>query len=189
MLCNERYTGRVTWNQSKWVRVPGRKSRRRVPRPESEWVTQSAPALAIVSPEQWAAVQDRFRRVHATARGRPAGTGRHVYLISGLLRCGVCGSSMTVVGRKQKAGVSYARFGCTAHSSRFHDLRECTLCFGKESESYTRRCVASQAGSTRARGAVRVGLQAAVSSAAVQGCSTRHDVRAFARLRTPHRET
>jgi DNA invertase Pin-like site-specific DNA recombinase len=38
MLCNERYTGHVTWNQSKWVQVPGRKSRRRVTRPESEWV-------------------------------------------------------------------------------------------------------------------------------------------------------
>jgi site-specific DNA recombinase len=35
-----------------------------------------------------------------------------------LLRCGVCGGSMTVVGRKAKAGVSYARLGCTAHSSR-----------------------------------------------------------------------
>jgi site-specific DNA recombinase len=118
MLCNERYTGRVTWNQSKWVRVPGRKSRRRVGRPESEWVTQAMPELAIVSPEQWAAARDRFKRVHATARGRPAGTGKHVYLISGLLRCGVCGGSMTVVGRKQKADVSYARFGCTAHASR-----------------------------------------------------------------------
>ncbi|HEU4583923.1 MAG TPA: recombinase family protein [Polyangiaceae bacterium] len=118
MLCNGRYTGRITWNQSKWVRVPGRKSRRRVKRPESEWVTQSAPELAIVSPKQWAVAQDRFRRVHATARGRPAGTGRHLYLISGLLRCGVCGGSMTVVGRKQKGDVSYARFGCTAHSSR-----------------------------------------------------------------------
>jgi hypothetical protein len=43
------------------------------------------------------------------ARGRPAGTGRHVYLISGLLRCGTCGDSMTVIGRKMKAGVSFAR--------------------------------------------------------------------------------
>lgn len=104
MLLNERYVGRITWNRSKWVQVPGRKSRRRVARPESEWVTQDDPVLAIVSPQLWAAAQARFRRVHASARGRPAGTGRHVYLISGLLRCGTCGGSMTVIGRKTKAG-------------------------------------------------------------------------------------
>ena len=118
MLVNERYIGRITWNQSKWVRVPGRKSRRRVARPESEWVTQDQPALAIISPERWSAARARFQRVHESARGRPAGTGRHVYLISGLLRCGTCGGSMTVIGRKMKAGVSYTRFGCTAHASR-----------------------------------------------------------------------
>lgn len=118
MLRNERYLGRCIWNQSKWVRVPGRKSRRQVKRPESEWVTTEDPALAIVPLDLWEAAQARFRRVYATARGRPAGTGRHVHLVSGLMRCGICGGSMTVVGRKEKAGVSYARFGCTAHYSR-----------------------------------------------------------------------
>lgn len=118
MLCNERYLGRFTWNQSKWVRVPGRKSRRRVKRPESEWVTHEYPELAIVPRDLWEGVQARFTRVYATARGRPAGTGRHVHLISGLMRCGQCGGSMTIVGRRMKAGVSYATFGCTAHSSR-----------------------------------------------------------------------
>lgn len=106
------------WNQSKWVRVPGRKSRKRVMRPESEWVTHEYSELAIVPVELWEEVQARFTRVYATARGRPAGTGRHVHLISGLMRCGVCGGSMTIVGRRMKAGVSYATFGCTAHSSR-----------------------------------------------------------------------
>ncbi|MBK7580177.1 MAG: recombinase family protein [Myxococcales bacterium] len=118
MLCNERYLGRFTWNQSKWVRVPGRKSRRRVKRPEAEWVSHEYPELAIVPRDLWDAAQARFRRVYATARGRPAGTGHHVHLVSGLMRCGVCGGSMTIVGRKAKAGVSYARFGCTAHASR-----------------------------------------------------------------------
>lgn len=118
MLQNERYVGRVVWNQSKWVRVPGRKSRRRVQRPESEWVTKEYPELAIISPDLWAEARGRFRRVHSTARGRPAGTGKYVYLVSGLMRCGVCGASMTVVGRKVKGGKRYARFGCTAHYSR-----------------------------------------------------------------------
>jgi site-specific DNA recombinase len=118
MLRNERYVGRFTWNGSKWVRVADRKSRRRVKRPEAEWVTREYPELAIVPSALWQHVQARFRRVYATARGRPPATGRHVHLVSGLLRCGACGGSMTVVSRRTKASVSYARFGCTAHYSR-----------------------------------------------------------------------
>jgi site-specific DNA recombinase len=118
MLSNERYLGCFTWNQSKWVRVPGRKSRRRVTRPRSEWITQEHPELVIVPKALWGDVQSRFRRVHARVRGRPVGTGRRARLVSGLLRCGVCGGSMTIVTTKVKAGVSYARFGCTAHASR-----------------------------------------------------------------------
>jgi site-specific DNA recombinase len=118
MLCNERYLGRFTWNQSKWLRVPGQKGRRRATRPESEWITREHPELAIVPRDLWDAARARFQTVHATARGRPAGTGHHVHLVSGLMRCGACGGSMTIVGRKFKNGVPYARFGCTAHYSR-----------------------------------------------------------------------
>ena len=118
MLCNERYLGRFVWNQSKWVRVPGRKTRRRVVRPSSEWVVQEHPELAIVPRDLWDNAQARFRLVCMRQGGRPAGSGKHPSLISGLLRCGVCGGSMTVVGRRRKAGVVYTRFGCTAHYSR-----------------------------------------------------------------------
>lgn len=118
MLANERYLGRFAWNQSKWVRVPGRKSRRRVDRPETEWVTQEYADLAIVPRDLWDVVQSRFLRTNARAKGRPAGTGTRPSLVSGLLRCGTCGGSMTIVRRKVKAGVSYASLGCTAHASR-----------------------------------------------------------------------
>lgn len=118
MLGNERYLGRFTWNQSKYVRVPGRKNRRRVTRPESEWVATEFPELALVPMELWDRVQARFTRAHTTSRGRPVASGKNVYLISGLLRCGVCGGSMSVVARKKKNGVGYARFGCTANHSR-----------------------------------------------------------------------
>ena len=118
MLCNERYAGRFTWNQSKWVRVAGRKSRRRVMRPHEEWVTNECPELAIIPKDLWDEVQGRFRRVKASAHGRASANGKHVYLVSGLLRCGICGGSMSIVGRRKKAGVSYARFGCTTHASR-----------------------------------------------------------------------
>ena len=118
MLLNERYLGRFVWNQSKWGRVPGQRSRRRIMRPASEWIRHEVPELAIVPKELWDEAHARFRRVHVGARGRPASTGKHPSVLSGLLRCGTCGGSMTVVGRKWKAGVPYTRFGCTAHYSR-----------------------------------------------------------------------
>lgn len=119
MLLNERYIGRFLWNQHKWLHASGKKNRRRVKRPESEWIRREYPELAIVDADLWEAVQARFRRYTKGGRGRPAGTCTHrTPLVSGLMRCGTCGGSMTILTRKQKAGVSYAQFGCVAHYSR-----------------------------------------------------------------------
>ena len=117
MLPNERYIGRFAWNTHKWVRAPGKKSRRRIARPEDEWVVQEVPALAIVPRELWDRVQERFQRRPA-GKGRSPATGKYPSLVSGLLCCGVCGGSITVVGRRFKAGVPYASLGCTTHSQR-----------------------------------------------------------------------
>lgn len=119
MLENERYLGRFVWNQSKWVRVPGKKSRRRVMRPESEHVVADYPELAIISRELWDAVKARFVREPALKRrGRPAGSGETPYLVSGLLRCGACGASMSIRSKRVKNGVTYTSFGCTSYYSR-----------------------------------------------------------------------
>ena len=119
MLLNRRYIGNWSWNNTKWVRVPGKRTRRKVARPEAERVVRDCPELAIIQKDLWDLVQARFRRtMKASGRGRPAGTGTYVYLVSGLLRCGVCRGSMTVMGRRIKAGVRYATFGCTTHNQR-----------------------------------------------------------------------
>lgn len=56
MLVNERYVGRWTWNASKWIRVPGKKSRRRIRRQSGEHVVREFPHLAIIDVETWAKV-------------------------------------------------------------------------------------------------------------------------------------
>jgi site-specific DNA recombinase len=71
MLANERYVGRFTWNQSKWIRVPGRKSRRRIMRAREEWITHDIPELAIIPRKLWEDVQSRFRRRRSAGSGRP----------------------------------------------------------------------------------------------------------------------
>jgi DNA invertase Pin-like site-specific DNA recombinase len=119
ILLNDSYLGKRTWNRSKWVRVPGQKSRRRVERPQSEWKIVDAPHLRIIDDALWNAVHAKLHRRNAAGgNGRPAGEGVTGSLLSGLLRCGVCGGSMTLVCSKMKAGKRYPNFGCTSHSQR-----------------------------------------------------------------------
>ena len=118
MLANERYVGRWTWNQRKWVRVPGKKTRRALPRPDAEHVVTDLPTLRIVPQDLWERVQSRIggRR---PGKGRAPGAGKFgSSLLSGLLRCGVCGGSVVIVSRRHKNGASYANFGCTVNRSR-----------------------------------------------------------------------
>jgi len=119
MLLNERYLGRFTWNKRKYVRVPGKKNRRAVLRPASEWRTTERPELAIIDAATWAVVQARFTsRGVGPKGGRPLGAGRQMHLFSGIARCGVCGAGMGVVGQRQKEGRKYITFGCTSYAHR-----------------------------------------------------------------------
>jgi DNA invertase Pin-like site-specific DNA recombinase len=118
MLANERYVGRWTWNQRKWVRVPGKKTRRALMRPEAEHVVTELPALRIVSQDLWERVQTRIGS-RKPGKGRAPGAGKlGSSLLTGLLRCGVCGGAVVIVSRRHKGGASYANFGCTVNRSR-----------------------------------------------------------------------
>ena len=118
MLLNERYLGRWTWNRQKWVRVPGKRSRRALARPPSEHITREILTLRVVSPELWERAQARFPK-RRPGKGRAMGGGKMgASLLTGLLRCGVCGGSFVIVSRRHKNGVSYANFGCTVNRSR-----------------------------------------------------------------------
>jgi hypothetical protein len=86
-------------------------------RGEDEWVATEQPQLAIVPKDLWDRVQARFAERKGTT-GRARGTGRSGHLLSGLLRCGECGSAMRVVSIKKKAGRVYANFGCSAHHGK-----------------------------------------------------------------------
>jgi site-specific DNA recombinase len=115
MLMNPRYIGRFTWNKHKWV-TSGRKNRRRVERPESEWITREVPDLAIIERSLWDVVQARFgRRVRHVERA----TSKYpVPLLSGILFCHTCGGRMVILSRRKKATRTYAQFGCQAHFYR-----------------------------------------------------------------------
>jgi hypothetical protein len=99
--------------------------RGQLPRPEVEHVVREYPELAIIDRALFDRVQARINsRVDksSTHRGRPPGAGTRPYVVSGLLKCGEGGGSMSVGGQKVKNGVRYAQFACSAHRSRGHSI-------------------------------------------------------------------
>lgn len=117
ILGNPIYVGRVLWNRSQWIKDPvtGRRIRRE--RPESDWVIADQPDLRIVDQEAWDLAQKRARRIRASTRAvqdrrgpQARGGQRAKYLFSGLLHCGLCGSSMVLVNGYQ--------YGCAGKRDR-----------------------------------------------------------------------
>jgi site-specific DNA recombinase len=115
ILRNEKYAGVWVWNKTRFLKDPDSGRRRPVRRPPGEWIRQERPELRIVEPDLWSAVQRRLAFVaeaFGCRPGRPprgrASRAYSPYLLSGLLRCALCGARM--VGqtfRRQKGPHAY----------------------------------------------------------------------------------
>src|SRR5439155_18561874 len=102
ILHNEKYLGVWTWNKRQFVRDPDSGRRTPIPRQRVDWIEKERLDLRIVEPALGSAVQARLADI---SRGFGAGLGRpprngakpsySLYLLSGLLRCKVCGARMT----------------------------------------------------------------------------------------------
>ncbi len=115
ILNNELYIGRLVWNRLEYVKDPdtGRRVSRR--NAESEWRIVEVLDLRIVPQELWDAAKRRQQALDARLEGKRepgrnkrsgiTATRRPAHLLSGLIRCGVCGGGMSLVG-----GTSY---GCS----------------------------------------------------------------------------
>ncbi len=108
ILDNPLYAGRIVWNRVRMVKDP--ETGRRISRPNAggEHFGSDAPELALVDAATLAAV--RARRLE---RGQTPGTMRKgpKRLLSGLLRCGACGSGMSAHDRDRAGKV---RLRCSA---------------------------------------------------------------------------
>ena len=120
ILRNEKYKGRWIWNRTESRRDPKTGRRRRFPKPESEWIIHEDEALRIVPQELWDRVRERHAKTSRTWPGGKAGRGsktrrdgwaKHYprHLLSGSMKCGVCGATMAQVSGK---GGGY--YGCLA---------------------------------------------------------------------------
>ena len=122
MLYNTRYAGKIVWNRSRYIKVPGTNKRVARPRPPEEWHVLSAEHLRIVSDELWTKVHTRLEHVKKIyGYDRPGGmvsrSATSPYLFSGLLVCSICGGKLTIVSGRGKRGHA-ARYGCPRHRYR-----------------------------------------------------------------------
>jgi site-specific DNA recombinase len=114
MLRNERYSGVITFGR--WKNdydEDGEKARVKQDDPR-KIVRTERPELRILDAGLWAAAQHRIRAeeqsylrsTSGNLHGRPARGLASKYLLSGLVRCGCCGSSMVVSSQPFGAGES-----------------------------------------------------------------------------------
>lgn len=110
ILDNPMYEGQLRWNCRTWQRHPDTGKRTYKHRRKDEWILRAAPHLRIVDPEVVAQVRERQRKNKNAYCGPVVRPLNHRYLFSGILRCGACDGSFTVVAS--------GRYGCAAHKTR-----------------------------------------------------------------------
>ena len=108
MLLNSLYKGELIWGKTESYKDHETGTRKRYPRPESEWIRRSDPALMIVDPSEWERAQTtrkmRSRWKLRDSAGRVVGNqqgGRKSAknLLTGWLQCDDCGSAFNALYR------------------------------------------------------------------------------------------
>ncbi len=123
MLRRDLYVGKVIWNSSRFVKVPGTNKRVRRARPAIEWRIVPHPELQIVSDELWQRVRERQDKLQATYGVRKGGgiliprSATSPYLLSGILKCGLCGGNLIIITGYDSSG-HHPRYGCSQHFNR-----------------------------------------------------------------------
>ena len=131
ILRNRLYAGELVWNRQHFIKDPSSGKRVARPNPPRASIIEPVPALRIIEPNLWTAAQQRLKAARqivkderqdergAYVAGTPGSslgsrlvaTRRPAWLLSGLVRCGLCGGGMTVVGE-------HGRLGCANHRER-----------------------------------------------------------------------
>ncbi len=121
MLRNELYVGRLIWNRSRYVKQPGTNKRLRRMRPKSKWHILEKPELRIVDQDLWERVQRRIKWVNEKYNyGNTPGLSHRAStspnLLTGFMKCGVCGRNLTIVSGRGKH--NHPRYGCPFNANR-----------------------------------------------------------------------
>jgi hypothetical protein len=93
------------WNRHQFTKDPDSGKRSRAERPRSEWVSHVDESLRIIPEALWQRAKRRVDPAKDDLRLKSG--GRPKYLLSGLLRCDVCGAAYTIMDRNT--------YGCHSH--------------------------------------------------------------------------
>ena len=120
------YHGEIIWNKVRYLKDP--ETGKRVPKvnPPEEWQHIDVPELRIVDERLWIKVR---QKLGGTGKGGKGLVRKH-RLLSGLIKCGVCGGGMSVSGTTDgRPRISCSRHreagACTHGRSYFLDKVEC----------------------------------------------------------------
>jgi site-specific DNA recombinase len=124
ILHRERYRGRIIYGKTRWQDKGGQKVK--IDMPESEWSVREQPELRIVTEELWQAAHTRLdnahhvylRRNNGQLNGKPESGLESKHLLSGFLRCKVCGGVMQINKRTSKRGRPQLVYVCATHRTR-----------------------------------------------------------------------
>lgn len=109
ILNNRLYIGKLIWNRSKWVKDPDTGRRKRIDRPQHEWLFKDVPELRIVDDKTWQKVRLRIDGGR-DADGRKRYVKPSKTLLGGLLSCPYCGGTMIAVNQRS--------YGCINNKDR-----------------------------------------------------------------------
>ena len=110
ILCQELYIGVRVYNRRRFRKHPDTGKRSSVLNPEADWMREAVPELRILDDNLWAAVEAR----QLALSDQPAHKSRPPKrLLSGLMKCSLCGSGMTMNGRKFACSAARERGVCS----------------------------------------------------------------------------
>lgn len=132
ILNNELYIGILVWNRQRFVKDPQTFKRQARLNPPEAWKCHEVPDLRIVDDTLWDRVKARQGAIRAamnpagvnTERPRPENARRPAYLLAGLVKCGCCGSSYTLINKSRYGCAAARNKGATVCSNRATILRE-----------------------------------------------------------------
>lgn len=121
IINNELYIGKQVWNRLSYRKDPATGKRVSRLNDEREWVIQDVPKLRIVSDELWQAVKARQKTLDNKILSQ---TNRPRYLLSGLMKCGECGSGFSKLNQTHYGCSTSYNKGETECSNRNHIRRD-----------------------------------------------------------------
>ena len=118
ILKNERYIGQWSWKKTKSIRDPMTGRRKRIFRPEKEWLSIFREDLIIIDKNIWEKTQERWKNIkgawpvkrnikNSKIKQQSYIHSNPVHLLSGLMKCKCCGGAIILI-----SGKNSGYYGC-----------------------------------------------------------------------------